>query len=34
MSAVDQFDGSTIKVKKIWKKREVNITPEMEAHID
>jgi len=27
-------DESTVKVKKIRKKREVNITPEMESHID
>jgi len=25
---------SVVKVKKIRKKREVNITPEMEAHLD
>jgi len=27
-------DKSGVKVKKMRKKREVNITPEMEAHID
>jgi len=27
-------DESTVKVKKIRKKREVNITPEMESHLD
>jgi len=27
-------DESSVKVKKIRKKREVNITPEMEVHID
>jgi len=27
-------DESSVKVKKIRKKREVNITPEMEAHLD
>jgi len=27
-------DESSVKVKKIRKKREVNITPEMEDHLD
>jgi len=27
-------DESNVKVKKMRKKREVNITPEMEAHLD
>jgi len=27
-------DESSVKVKKIRKKREVNITPQMEAHLD
>jgi len=42
MSADDQIselsenavDDATLKVEKIRKKREINITPEMEAHID
>jgi len=31
---MDIVDDATIKVKKIRKRREVNITPEMEPHID
>jgi len=27
-------DESSVKVKKMRKKREVNITPEMKAHLD
>jgi len=31
---ISTVDDATIKVKKITKKREVNITAEMEPHID
>jgi len=38
MSAIDKIsdivNDATVKVKKIRKRREVNFTPEMEAHID
>jgi len=38
MSAIDKIndivDDATVKVKKIRKKCEVNITPEMETYID
>jgi len=38
MSAIDKtsdiVDNETIKIKKIREKRDVNITPEMEAYID
>jgi len=38
MSAIDKIsdtvDDATVKVKKIRKRREVNITPEMEPYID
>jgi len=34
VNAFDVCDESTVRVKKIRKKREVNITPEMEVHID
>jgi len=41
MNAIDQISeiseipvDATLKVKKIRKRREVNITPEMESHID
>jgi len=33
-TSINTVDDATVEVKKIRKKRDVNITPEMEAHID